>query len=82
MGTQSFPHHLKGRQALPADVEASEAVQDDTILGAEINFTSPAAEAVAKELGFAPEDLVGMQGSGKNGAITVADVRNWGQEPE
>ncbi len=82
MGTQSFPHHLGGKQALPADVEATESAQDDNILGAEINFTSPAAAAVAEELGFADEDLVGMQGSGKNGAITVADIRNWGQEPE
>ena len=82
MGTQSFPAHLRGRQALPANDEATEAAQDDSILGVEINYTSPAAEAVAAELGFADEDLVGMQGSGKNGAITVADIRNWGQEPE
>jgi pyruvate/2-oxoglutarate dehydrogenase complex dihydrolipoamide acyltransferase (E2) component len=82
MGTQSFPHHLKGRQALPANVEATEAVQDDTILGTEINWATERAAEVAASLGFADEDLAGMQGTGKGGSITVADVKNWGTEPE
>ena len=79
MGTHSFPAGRKGRAATPADAEAIDESTEDEV---EINFTSPAAEAVAQELGFAPEDLVGMQGSGKDGAITVADIRNWGKEPD
>jgi pyruvate/2-oxoglutarate dehydrogenase complex dihydrolipoamide acyltransferase (E2) component len=82
MGTQSFPHHLKGRQALPANVEATEAVQDDNILGTDIDFATDRAAEVAAERGVTAEDLEGLTGTGKDGAITVADVKNWSKEPD
>ena len=82
MGTQSFPAHLRGRQALPANVEATEAAQDDSILGVEINFATDRAAEVAAERGVTAEDLEGMVGSGKDGALTVADVKNWSKEPD
>jgi pyruvate/2-oxoglutarate dehydrogenase complex dihydrolipoamide acyltransferase (E2) component len=43
---------------------------------------STAAENTAEALGINLADLEGMVGSGKDGLITVADVKNWGKEPE
>lgn len=45
-----------------------------------IDWASDRAAEVAQELGFAPEDLAGMVGTGQDGSITVADVKNWGKE--
>ncbi|MEK0324752.1 MAG: E3 binding domain-containing protein [Nitrosopumilus sp.] len=75
MPTQSFPQHLQGKQALPADVEATEG-------GVEIDWSSDRAAEVAAELGITAKDIAGIEGSGKGGSITVADVKNWGKEPE
>jgi pyruvate/2-oxoglutarate dehydrogenase complex dihydrolipoamide acyltransferase (E2) component len=74
MGSHSFPAGRKGREARPADAEATQ--------GEGINWATERAAEVAEELGFDPSDLEGMQGSGKDGAVTVADVRNWGKEPD
>ena len=75
MPTQSFPQHLQAKQALPADVEATEG-------GVEIDWSSDRAAEVAAELGITAKDIAGIEGSGKGGSITVADVKNWGKEPE
>lgn len=75
MGSHSFPKHLKGRVATPADDEATEG-------GTEIDFATDRAAEVAAELGISAEDLEGLIGTGKDGSITVADVKNWGKEPE
>jgi len=75
MGSHSFPAHLKGQMARPADIEAKPG-------GVVIDWATDRAAEVATELGFVAEDLAGMQGSGKDGSITVADVKNWGKEPE
>jgi pyruvate/2-oxoglutarate dehydrogenase complex dihydrolipoamide acyltransferase (E2) component len=75
MPTQSFPAHLAGRQARPADAEATEG-------GTQINYATDRAAEVAAELGITAEDLGDLVGTGKEGAITVADVKNWGKEPD
>lgn len=75
MPTQSFPQHMKGRAARPANAEATEG-------GTDIDFATDRAAEVAAELGISAEDLEGLVGTGKDGAITVADVKNWGKEPE
>ncbi len=75
MGTQSFPKHLKGRAARPANDAATEG-------GTQINYATDRAAEVAAELGITAEDLGDLVGTGKEGAITVADVKNWGKEPE
>lgn len=74
MPTQSFPQHLKGRVATPAVEEATEG-------GVEIDWSSDRAAEVAAELGISAEDIAGIEGSGKGGSITVADVKNW-SKPE
>jgi hypothetical protein len=43
----------------------------------EVDFASERAGEVAVELGFTAEKLEGREGSGKDGAITVADLRIW-----
>ncbi len=73
MGSYSYPKHLKGRRALPATDEATK--------GVEINW-SRAAENLAAAEEIDPSDLEGFVGSGTDGKITVADIRNWGKEPE
>lgn len=73
MPTQSFPKHMKGVAARPATDEATTVV--------ELNW-SKAAENTAEALGINPADLKDLEGSGKDGLITVADVKNWGGEPE
>lgn len=76
MPTQSFPQHLKGGAAIPlASIYPSTG-------GVEIDWSSDRAAEVAAELGISAEDIAGIEGSGKDGAITVADVKNWGKEPE
>ncbi len=75
MPTQSFPQHLKGRVARPADAEATSEK------GVEIDWSSDRAAEVAAELGISVEDIAGIEGSGKGGSITVADVKNW-SKPE
>ncbi len=74
MGSHSFPAGRGGREARSADAEATE--------GVEINFATDRAAEVAASLGIAAEDLEGMAGTGKDGSITVADVKNWGKDPE
>ncbi len=74
MGSHSFPAGQRGRQAKPADAEATDGVQ--------INFATDRAAEVAAERGVTAEDLEGLVGTGKDGAITVADVKNWSVEPE
>ncbi len=73
MPTQSFPKHLKGVAARPATDEATTVV--------ELNW-SAAAENTAAALGIDPADLKDLVGSGKDGLITVTDVKNWGGESE
>jgi pyruvate/2-oxoglutarate dehydrogenase complex dihydrolipoamide acyltransferase (E2) component len=80
MGTQSFPKHLKGRAATPANVEAT--IYPSTDGGTELDFATDRAAEVAAERGITAEDLEGLVGTGKDGAITVADVKNWSKEPE
>ncbi|KKN37818.1 hypothetical protein LCGC14_0759620 [marine sediment metagenome] len=50
--------------------------------GATIDWASDEAAEAAASLGIVAADLAGLEGSGKNGSITVKDVRNWGKEPE
>ena len=80
MGSHSFPAHMKGREARPAIELAT--IYPSTEGGVQIDWSSDRAAEVAAELGFAAEDLAGMQGTGRGGSITVADVKNWGKEPE
>jgi pyruvate/2-oxoglutarate dehydrogenase complex dihydrolipoamide acyltransferase (E2) component len=75
MPTQSFPKHLKGRAATQATDEATEV--EETALN-----ISTAAANTAEALGIDLADLEDLVGSGKDGLITVADVKNWGKEPE
>lgn len=88
MGTQSFPQRLKGRAATPADAEATIYPSTDGVeetgsnQGVEINWATDRAAEVAAERGVTAEDLEGLVGTGKDGAITVADVKNWSVEPE
>ncbi len=77
MGTQSFPKHLKGRAATPANAEAFEVAEEEVALK-----ISSAAANTAESLGIDLTDLEDLVGSGKDGLITVADVKNWGKEPE
>jgi len=69
---------MKGREARPADVEATLELTK----GVEIDWSSDRAAEVAAELGITAKDIAGIQGTGKGGSITVADVKNWGKEPE
>ena len=78
MGTQSFPKHLKGRAAIPANDAATAAVEEEEVA---LKISS-AAVNTAESLGIDLTDLEGLVGSGKDGLITVADVKNWGKEPE
>lgn len=71
MGTQAFPQHLKGRAATPADVEAT---------GVDIDFATDRAAEVAAELGLEAIDLEGVKGTGKDGALTVADIKEAAKE--
>ncbi|KKN88094.1 hypothetical protein LCGC14_0251660 [marine sediment metagenome] len=57
--------NLQYRQLLDDDQSAS------------VDFASERAGEVAAELGFTASRLEGREGSGKDGAITVADVRDW-----
>ncbi len=50
------------------------------IRGLDIDWASDRSAEVAAELGFVAADLSGMKGTGKDGSITVRDVRNWGKE--
>jgi pyruvate/2-oxoglutarate dehydrogenase complex dihydrolipoamide acyltransferase (E2) component len=77
MGSHSYPKHLKGRRALPATDEATEVEPEEV----EINISTAAANNAAA-LGIDLNDLKGLVGSGKDGLITVADVKNWSTEPE
>ncbi len=78
MPTQSFPQHLKGKAARPFTLATIYPSTD----GVEINYSTDRAAEVAAELGISAEDLEGMEGSGKDGAITVKDVKSWGKEPD
>jgi len=71
MGTQAFPARLKGRAATPADAEAK---------GTKIDFATDRAAEVAAELGLEASDLEGVDGTGKDGALTVADVKDAAKE--
>lgn len=44
-----------------------------------VDWASDRAAEVAQELGFAPEDLSGLVGTGRDGSVTVKDVKNWGK---
>jgi len=69
---------LKGKAARPFDL----AEVHPSTEGIQINYSTDRAAEVAAELGISAEDLEGVEGSGKGGAITVADVKNWGKEPD
>jgi len=71
MGTQSFPRHLRGRAATSADAEAK---------GTDIDFATDRAAEVAAELGLEAADLEGVVGTGKDRALTVADVKEAAKE--
>ena len=45
-----------------------------------VDFSSERAGEVAMELGFTSKSLEGMTGSGRDGAITVRDLRSWVKE--
>ncbi len=63
MGSHSFPAGQRGREAKPAVEEAT-------------NWSSARAKEVAAELGLTAADIAAIQGSGKDGVITVADVKD------
>ena len=65
--------------------EATEIVEPPKTtepIGVVIDWASDDAAEVAASLGIVAADLVGMKGTGENGAITAADVRTWGKESE
>ena len=70
----NLPMHPTERAvALPREEETLATVQKGP--GIEVDFASDRAGEVAVELGLTDEQLAGAEGTGKNGALTVKDIR-------
>lgn len=83
-GEQSFP--AEGEEVVMTDsareaVEAAQQVASQE-QQSQVNFASDEAGEKASELGLEMADLVGQEGSGKDGALTVKDVKKIADERE